>query len=101
LVKRGAHTRLSDAAALGLLDRVEMIFARAPGPDREETTQALWSACNGGQLAAAQYLVAHGADINWIGWDDKTPRSVEENAEAELAGWLRAQGRKRQGAVAR
>ena len=47
LVERGASTRLSDAASLGLLDRVEMIFARAPGPDREEITQALWSACNG------------------------------------------------------
>lgn len=95
LVERGAATRLSDAASLGLLDRVEMIFAQAPGPDREEITQALWSACNGGQLAAAQYLVERGADINWIGWDDKTPLDlVEESAEAELAGWLRAQGAK-------
>jgi len=95
LVERGASTRLSDAASLGLLDRVEMIFAEAPGPDREVITQALWSACNGGQLASAQYLVEHGADINWIGWDDKTPLDlVEDNTEAELAGWLRAQGAK-------
>jgi hypothetical protein len=95
LVERGAHTRLSDAAALGLLDRVEMIFARAPGPNQEETTQALWSACNGGQLAAAQYLVAHGADINWIGWDDKTPLDlVDDSTEPELAAWLEARGAK-------
>ncbi len=95
LVERGAATRLSDAASLGLLDRVEMIFAQTPGPDREEITQALWSACNGGQLAAAQYLVEHGADINWIGWDEKTPLDlVDENTEAELASWLRAQGAK-------
>ena len=95
LVERGASTRLSDAASLGLLDRVEMIFARAPGPDREEITQALWSACNGCQLTAAQYLVEHGADINWIGWDNKTPLDlVEENTEAEFAGCLRAQGAK-------
>jgi len=94
-VERGAATRLTDAASLGLLDRVEMIFAQAPGPDREEITQALWSACNGGQLAAAQCLVGHGADINWIGWDEKTPLDlVDENTEAELAGWLRAQGAK-------
>jgi uncharacterized protein len=86
---------VSDAASLGLLNRVEMIFAQAPGPDREEITQALWSACNGGQLAAAQYLVEHGADINWIGWDDQTPLDlVDENTEAELTGWLRAQGAK-------
>jgi len=96
LVERGASTRLSDAAALGLLDRMEMIFAFAPGPDSEEITQALWSACNGSQLPAAQYLVDHGADINWIGWDDKTPLDlVDEAAEPELARWLRAQGAKR------
>ena len=96
LVERGAFTRLSDAASLGLLDRMEMIFAQDSGPDLEEITQALWSACNGGQLAAAQYLVEHGADINWIGWDDKTPLDlVDETARPELAGWLRAQGAKR------
>jgi ankyrin repeat protein len=95
LVERGAHTRLSDAAALGLLDRIEMTFVGEPGPDREEMTQALWSACNGGQLAAAQYLVAHGADINWIGWDDKTPLDlVDDSAEPKLAAWLKARGAK-------
>ena len=95
LVERGAATRLSDAAGLGLLDRLEMIFAQEPGPDREEITQALWSACNGGQLAAAQYLVDHGADINWIGWDDKTPLDlVEKSAQPELSEWLRTHGAK-------
>jgi ankyrin repeat protein len=96
LVERGALMRLSDAASLGQLDRMEMIFAQAPGPDREEITQALWSACNGVQLAAAQSLVQHGADINWIGWDEKTPLDlVDEVAQPELAGWLREQGAKR------
>jgi ankyrin repeat protein len=96
LVERGALMRLSDAASLGLLDRMEMIFAQAPGPDREEITQALWSACNGVQLAAVQSLVQHGADINWIGWDEKTPLDlVDDVAQPELAGWLRAQGAKR------
>ena len=95
LVERGAATRLSDAAGLGLLDRLEMIFAQEPGPDREEITQALWSACNGGQLAAAQYLVDHGADINWIGWDDKTPLDlVDKSAQPELSEWLRTHGAK-------
>jgi uncharacterized protein len=58
-------------------------------------TQALWSACNGGQLASAQYLGEHGADINWIGWDDKTPLDlVDESAQPELFEWLRTQGAK-------
>lgn len=95
LVERGARTRLSDAAALGLLDRVEAVFAEGPGPDREVITMALWNACNGGQRATAEYLLDRGADINWIGWDDKTPLDlVDEASQPELASWLRTQGAK-------
>ena len=95
LVERGARTRLSDAAALGLLDRVEADFAEGSGPDREVITMAFWNACHGGQRATAEYLLDGGADINWIGWDDKTPLDlVDEASQPELATWLRAQGAK-------
>lgn len=95
LVERGARTRLSDAAALGLLDRVEADFAEGSGPDREVITMAFWNACHGGQRATAEYLLDRGADINWIGWDDKTPLDlVDEASQPELATWLRAQGAK-------
>ena len=95
LVERGARTRLSDAAALGLLDRVEADFADGSGPDREVITMAFWNACHGGQRATAEYLLDRGADINWIGWDDKTPLDlVDEASQPELASWLRAQGAK-------
>jgi uncharacterized protein len=95
LVERGAQTRLSDAAALGLLDRVETIFAEAAAPDPEVITQAFWAACNGGQRITAEYLLERGADINWIRWDEKTPLDlVDESTQAELAEWLRAQGAK-------
>ena len=95
LVERGARTRLSDAAALGLLDRVEADFAEGSGPDREVITMAFWNACHGGQRATAEYLLDRGADINWIGWDDKTPLDlVDEASQPELASWLRAQGAK-------
>jgi hypothetical protein len=40
-------------------------------------------------------LLERGADINWIGWDDKTPLDlVEETAQPELAAWLRDRGAK-------
>lgn len=95
LVERGAHTRLSDAAALGLLDRVEAFFAKGSKPDPRVITQALWSACHGGQRSTAEYLLERGAEINWIGWDEKTPLDVvDENAAPDLAAWLRARGAK-------
>jgi uncharacterized protein len=95
LVERGARTRLSDAAALGLLDRVEAAFAEDPGPDREVITMAFWNACHGSQRATAEYLLDRGAELNWIGWDDKTPLDVVDQASRpELTTWLRARGAK-------
>ena len=99
LVERGARTRLKDAAALGLMDRVEAAFA-APGPsgppDEEAVTRALWSACHGGQQLAAEYLVARGADLDWVGWDDLTPLDVAEQSGAtDLVGWLISRGARR------
>ncbi|HZL73987.1 MAG TPA: ankyrin repeat domain-containing protein [Propionibacteriaceae bacterium] len=95
LVERGARTRLSHAAALGLLDRVEAAFAEDPGPDREVITMAFWNACHGGQQATAEYLLDRGAELNWIGWDDKTPLDVVDQASRpELKTWLRARGAK-------
>jgi len=93
LVERGARTRLSDAAALGLMDRVEAVFAEEPGPDPQVITQSFWSACHGGQLSTAEYLLDRGADINWIGWDDKTPLELVDKAtQPGLYAWLRARG---------
>ena len=95
LVERGAQTRLSDAAALGLADRVEAIFASEPALDPEVITQSFWAACHGGQQITAEYLLDRGANINWIGWDDKTPLDlVAEQIQPELAAWLRARGAK-------
>jgi uncharacterized protein len=93
LVERGARTRLGDAAALGLLDRVQAFFADGSGPDPQVITQAFWSACHGGQRDTAEYLLDKGAEINWIGWDEKTPLEVVDQTVApDLAAWLRAKG---------
>ena len=95
LVERGATTRLKDAAALGLMGRVEASFTTDPPPSPEAVTDALWAACHAGQRATAEYLLERGADINSIGWDDLTPLEVAIQADAnDLATWLRTQGAK-------
>ncbi|HEV7760628.1 MAG TPA: ankyrin repeat domain-containing protein [Acidimicrobiales bacterium] len=95
LVERGAWTRLKDAAALGLLDRMHELLASVPPPDRDQLTQALWSACNGGQRATAELLLDRGADIDWVGWDDLTPLDLArrpDNPDPTLAPWLASRG---------
>lgn len=105
LVERGARTTLWQAAALGLLDRVEQHIAgqplapwkpRAPRPEAnspDEITHAYWSACHGGQRATAEYLLARGANINWVGYDDLTPvDAARRTGAAELVEWLAQQG---------
>jgi ankyrin repeat protein len=96
LVDRGAATRLKDAAALGLMDRLDGLLTADEPPDRDEITAALWSACQAGQREAAEYLLARGADVNWIGWDGLTARDVAtQEGHEELAGLLQARGAKR------
>ncbi len=95
LVERGARTRLKDAAALGLIDRVEAAFASPTEHDRDEITRAFWSACHGGQQQTADFLLDRGADLNWVGWDDMTPLDAAVHGQFdEVAAWLRASGGK-------
>jgi hypothetical protein len=95
LVARGATTRLKDAAALGLIDRLEAPLNTDPAPTQDEITQAFWSACHGGQRDTAAQLLDRGADVNWIGWDDLTPLDIAVQADAgELVDWLRRNGAK-------
>jgi len=92
LVERGAETRLWPAATLGLLDRVEAELAARP-PTGEEVTEAFWGACHGGQRITAERLLAEGADINWVGWDDLTPLDAAARSEADdVVTWLRSLG---------
>ncbi|MFG2026604.1 ankyrin repeat domain-containing protein [Streptomyces sp. NPDC048825] len=105
LVELGARTTLEDAATLGLLDRVK-VFVEGPGPaddkpadqgpvDHDALTRAFWGACHGGQLATAEYLLALGADRDWIGYDDRTPLDIARAADADaVVRWLRGQGAK-------
>jgi hypothetical protein len=90
LLARGAQTTLWQAAALGVLDRVQNFFTTEPAPLERDVTNAFWHACRGGQRQTAEYLLGRGADPNWIGYEDKTPLQVaEESGSEELITWLR------------
>ena len=93
LIERGAKSSMWESAALGLMDRLEACFAADPPPGADEVTHAFWCACHGGQRAAAEYLLARGADINWVGYDELTPFDAARRSGANaLVGWLHGQG---------
>jgi ankyrin repeat protein len=96
LVERGARTTLWQAAALGLMPRVEHYFSGGPPPSAAEVTNAFWCACHGGQRVAAEYLLARGADLNWIGYDRLTPLDAALRSVADsVVDWLRGVGARR------
>jgi uncharacterized protein len=65
LVARGAKVeKLWHAAALGMLGRVDELLAQGHYSG-EAVSQGFWHACAGGQRRAAEYLLVHGADLNW------------------------------------
>jgi hypothetical protein len=89
LLQRGAHTTFWESATLGLTDRLNEHLAAAEAPSAQEITEAFWGACHGNQRAVAEDLLALGADINWIGWDDLTPLdAARRSGGADLAEWL-------------
>ena len=93
LLERGARTTMWEAAALGLLDRVDGYFQQDPPPSTDDATGAFWGACHGGHRPVAEYLFDRGADINWVGWDDLTPLDVAQRSGATaLVEWLLSVG---------
>ena len=94
LVERGADTTLFAAAALGLMDRIEAYFTAGHPPDADDINRAFWAACHGGRPAAAEYLFAQGAELDWVPpWEPLTPLDTAANSgNAELVTWLRARG---------
>ena len=92
LLERGARTTFWQASALGPLDPVREFFTNGSAPTPEDITNAFWNACRGGQQPVAAFLLSQGADLNWIGHDDKMPLQVAQESGAEdLVAWLRAQ----------
>ena len=95
LLERGAVPGTFESAALGLLSRIERRLTAEPGPDTVELNELLWAACHGSQREMAECLLDHGADLNWVGWDDLTPLDVARRSNANaLAAWLYHRGAK-------
>ena len=95
LLERGAQTTIWQAAALGLLDRVKDYCEGPTSQPIDQITNSFWHACRGGQQQTAAYLFECGANLNWIGYDRKTPLQVaKESAADDLIRWLRSQGAK-------
>lgn len=93
LLERGAATTIWQAAALGLLHRVQSLCTTVPEPPVADLTNAFWHACRGGQREVAAYLLDSGADMHWIGHDGKTPLDVAQGSGAgDLVDWLLALG---------
>jgi len=95
LVERGARTRLWHSAALGLTERLHAYFTSGIIPEPDHITEAFWQACHGGQKEAAEILLAKGADINWVGYQDQRPLDIARQVQAdELVEWLIEHGAK-------
>ena len=94
LVARGAITQLWHEAALGMMEAIVRRVEAAPSLHGTDLSGPFWNACRGGQLAAAQYLFAHGADPNWPApWSGQTPLDIAEQAgRNDVVAWLLENG---------
>jgi uncharacterized protein len=94
LVERGAQTRLWHEAALGMLDAIARRFETDAAPPADVLAGAFWNACHGGQLAAAQYLLTRGANLNWATpWSGQTPLDIaEQTGRSDVVAWLLENG---------
>jgi hypothetical protein len=94
LVERGAQTRLWHEAALGMMPAMMRRFETEPAPEAETLSGSFWNACHGGQLAAAQYLLERGANLNWAApWSGQTSLDIaERTGRSDVAAWLLESG---------
>lgn len=96
LVASGARVdKLWHASALGMLERTERLLEERPAA-AADVSQAFWHACASGQRRAAEYLLARGADLNWVPeYADGTPLDAANSLgtrESNVVTWLREQG---------
>ena len=72
----------------------DAILAAMLSQTPKDVSDAFWQACHGGQRPAAEYLLARGANLNWVPeWAKETPLDMAESSgDNDLVQWLRAQG---------
>jgi hypothetical protein len=95
MVAKGARVeQLWHAAALGMLARTEQLLVERDHT-RDEVSGAFWHACAGGQRRAAEYLLAQGADLNYVPhYAEGTPldaASTLGTRQENVITWLREQ----------
>ncbi|MFJ3914017.1 hypothetical protein [Streptomyces vinaceus] len=74
------------------MDRVAEFLAAGSVP-ADELTAAFWSACHGGQLSTARYLLSERVDLDWIGYGAATPLDIAlTSGNEDLIAWLRTVG---------
>jgi uncharacterized protein len=94
LVERGARTNYFADASLGLMQRLRQYFDQPDAREPDQVNDAFWAACHGGQLEAAEYLLARGAEVNRLpGWEEMTPLDAAARSGAhDVITWLHARG---------
>jgi ankyrin repeat protein len=94
LVGRGAKTQLWQEAGLGMMEAIAHRIEVTPSLRGTHLSGPFWNACHGGQLAAAQYLFAHGADPNWSApWSGQTPLDIADHTgRSDVVTWLLTNG---------
>lgn len=91
LQQAGARMTIWQAAALGAVEELERLLGTGDCDDGD-ITNAGWHACRAGQLAAVQLLAAHGADLDWLGYEQQTSRQAGlASGNDELCVWLTAE----------
>ncbi len=96
LVARGAKVqKLWHAGALGLLAETEQLLAERHHT-QGEVSQAFWHACAGGQRRVAEYLLAQGANLDWVPeYAEGTPLDAASSLgtrQENVLSWLRERG---------
>lgn len=92
--------KLWHAAALGMTSVVEGYFRADSSPSNIELNNAFWHACSGGHRRTAEFLLARGADLNWIpDYAGETPLEIGskggmDTGRQALVDWLRAKSAK-------
>lgn len=102
LVGRGAKTQFWHEAALGMMQAIAHRLQAAPSLRGSHLSGPFWNACRGGQIAAAQYLFAHGADFSWPApWSGQTPLDIAGQAgQGNVVAWLLGTARSTETAAA-
>lgn len=75
LVEHGATMTIWQAAALGETSTL-LAHLDAGLASPQDITNACWHACRAGVPDAVAALVAHGADLDWLGYDGLTSRAA-------------------------